>query len=262
MSKNILQKVVENFHHDNLIRFFREKNDKFSFPQEPIYSDDENFSGCKKLVECKLDDGEFIVCSFLVKKFLTERSGKKAQYDIGKQILKEQQSDAGIFIFYDPHGDFRFSLIYTNYLGKGRDYSNFRRFTYFVDKKVTNKTFLIQVGEGDFSTLAKIKEAFSVEPVTKQFYSEIQTWYFWAMDEVEFPDDYKYSNDPAKDKEIRNATNLIRLITRIIFVWFMKVKELIPETLFDKIFIDNILNYEDKTGSTYYKAILQRNVLE
>ncbi|MGQ9644882.1 MAG: Eco57I restriction-modification methylase domain-containing protein, partial [Ignavibacterium sp.] len=47
------------------------------------------------------------------------------------------------------------------------------------------------------------------------------------------------------------------MITRIIFIWFMKAQKLIPSQIFNKQFIDKILNYKDKTGSTYYKAILQ-----
>ena len=68
---------------------------------------------------------------------------------------------------------------------------------------------------------------------------------------MEFPD------DAEKDKAVRNAINVIRLITRIIFVWFLKEKGLVPDSLFIKSRIDNILNYTDKTGSTFYKAILQ-----
>ena len=260
-AKDILQSIsnssdseADKFDIEKFIEFFCAKNDKLGNPYDSLNYDyaKNNFAEGRKLAEGELDDGKLIVYSFLVKKELTERSGKKEQYNLGKEILKEQEADAGIFIFYDNKtGNFRFSLIYANYLGKIRDWSAFRRFTYFVSKDLTNKTFLQQIGDGDFSSLEKIKDAFSVDPVTKQFYSEIQGWYFWAMDKAEFPD------DEDKNREIRNAKNLIRLITRIIFVWFMKVKKLIPETLFDKNFIDNILNYKDKTDSTYYKAILQ-----
>src|SRR5699024_9643990 len=64
-------------------------------------------------------------------------------------------------------------------------------------------------------------------------------------------------NDIDEDQHQINSQAMIRLITRIIFVWFMKQKGLIPEEIFDKEYLDSILNYEDKTGSTYYKAILQ-----
>jgi adenine-specific DNA-methyltransferase len=99
--------------------------------------------------------------------------------------------------------------------------------------------------------LEEIEAAFSVDTLTKDFYRELSDWYFRALREVEFP------NDAERDKEIRNPTNVIRLITRLIFVWFLKQKGLVPEELFIKSEIDKMLNYKDKTGSTFYKAILQ-----
>jgi len=272
MSYEILKNIINDFNVEKFTRFFRAKNDKFKYPNELMdYDKAKNnftlldskhltgFAEGRKLAEGKLDDGELIVCSFLVKQPLSERSGKKAQYELGKKTLKETQTDAGIFIFYDAQGNFRFSLIYTNYLGKRRDWSNFKRFTYFVSPKLTNKTFLKQIGEGDFSTLENIKEAFSVDPVTKQFYNEIQSWYFWAMDKIKFPDDYNYSSDPAKDKEIRNATNLIRLITRIIFIWFLKEKKLVSSDLFSMEKLAGIIRdfMKGKKASNFYNAVLQ-----
>ncbi|GER94782.1 hypothetical protein A45J_2547 [hot springs metagenome] len=76
------------------------------------------------------------------------------------------------------------------------------------------------------------------------------------MDKITSPDDYKYSQNEEKDREIRNATNLIRLITRIIFIWFIKEKELINEDLFDKTKLKNIVK-DFGEGNNYYNAILQ-----
>ena len=260
-NKEILQSIINEFTPEKFKGFFRRKNDKLQFPDAslPVPVQTSDFSEGRLLAAGELEDGNLIVCSFLVNNELTERSGKKAQYALGKRILKEQLADAGIFIFYDHRGNFRFSLIYTNYLGKRRDWSSFRRFTYFVSQELTNKTFLGQIGEGDLSTIEKIKEAFSVEKVTKEFYSEIANWYFWAMDKVKFPDDYKYSADQAKDKEIRNATNLIRLITRIIFIWFLKEKKLVPTDIFSEQKLKYVLKdfYTSKSSCNFYNAILQ-----
>jgi REP element-mobilizing transposase RayT len=250
--KDILQSIINNFDLEEFNKFFRAKNNKLSFPNEPIYYEDpeSNITDGKMLAKGVLDDGELIVCSFLVNKELTERSGKKAQYILGKKILKGQQADAGIFIFYDQQGNFRFSLIYTNYLGKRRDWSNFRRFTYYVSPEQTNKTFLQQMGQADFSTLDKIIEAFSVEKVTKQFYQEIANWYFWALKNVKFPDD-------AEAEENGRNIATIRLITRLIFIWFMKVRKLIPNELFDEEHLKSILKKFNLKNDNYYKAILQ-----
>ncbi|MFA3783186.1 Eco57I restriction-modification methylase domain-containing protein [Melioribacteraceae bacterium 4301-Me] len=253
--KDILKSLTEKFNFKDLSRLFRNKTRTFREIDEPLsYLNDENFSDCKLFGEFKLENSdEMVIVTTKVNKPLSERTGKKAQYTLGKKFLKDtQRYVGGFFIFYDDKGDFRFSLIYDIPLATGkRDWSNFRRYTYFVSKEQTNKTFIQQMKEAKFSSLDSIIEAFSVEKVTKEFYQEIANWYFWAMDKVQFPD------DEEKDKEKRNAKNLIRLITRIIFIWFMKEKELVPPTLFDKSFIDKIINYKDKTGSTYYKAILQ-----
>ena len=253
MSKDTLNDIIEKFSPEGFVDFFRSKNRSFKpFTENLQQYNDDNFSDAFFVGEIPFDNVQKLgIYAFRVTKDLTERSSKKAQYEKGKKIIKETNSNAGIFIFYDANGNFRFSLIYIDYLNSMRRFSNFKRFTFFVSPSLTNKTFLQQIGECIFSNLEEIKEAFSVEPVTKQFYAEIQNWYFWAMDKVEFPD------DEEKDKEQRNAKSLIRLITRIIFIWFMKEKNLVPSTLFDKSFIAKFLDYKDKTGSTYYKAVLQ-----
>ena len=249
-----LQALINNYNDDKLEYFLREKSDILEFTSEELSFDKEkfiNYDNAKLLAKSDMPDGSFVVCTLHVIKNLTERSSKKDQYELAKNILKNYNYDAGIFVFYDNNSNFRFSLIYAEYQDNKRTWNNFKRFTYFVSPHQTNKTFKDQIGNADFSSIETLKKAFSVEPVTKQFYNEIQNWYFWAMDQVEFPD------DEDKDRKNRNAKNLIRMITRIIFIWFMKEKRLIPANLFDKSYIDTLLNYGDATGSTYYKAILQ-----
>jgi len=157
MSKEILQDIIDSFSPDKFSRFFRDKNRSFSPRQEDIrHYDDENFKNGLKLGEIQFSKTEkLIVCAFQVKQPLSERSGKKAQYEKGKKILKDTQSDAGIFIFYDSTGNFRFSLIYPETIGNRRQWSSFRRFTYFVSREFTNKTFLQRIGDNEFSSIEK-----------------------------------------------------------------------------------------------------------
>ncbi len=97
------------------------------------------------------------------------------------------------------------------------------------------------------------KQVFSIQILNKRFYQELSNWYFRAMEHVSFPDDIE------KDKNIRNATSLIRLITRIIFIWFIKEKQLVPETLFDPNEINRILKEfaKNKESHSFYQAVLQ-----
>ncbi|MBA3047288.1 Eco57I restriction-modification methylase domain-containing protein [Patescibacteria group bacterium] len=251
-TKEILQNIIDNFDLQRLKRFFSEKNSKFRPSEENFgFYNTDNFSDGLKLGELALDDGALLVCAFKAKQELSERSGKKSQYELGKKILKEAQSDAGIFIYYNQAGNFRFSLIYANYLGRKRDWSAFRRFTYFVSSDLTNKTFKHQIGEGDFSTLEKIKDAFSVEKVTKEFFGEISSWYFWAVKNITFPE------DAEKDENGRYSIGVIRLITRMIFIWFMKEKKLIPDYLFNENKVKEFLKDLSAEKTIYYKAVLQ-----
>ena len=87
--------------------------------------------------------------------------------------------------------------------------------------------------------------------LNKRFFNELANWYFWAVDQVTFPE------DAEEDDEVRNATSVIRLLTRLIFVWFIKEKGLVPNALFNRANLDDILENLDPQESTYYKAILQ-----
>lgn len=87
--------------------------------------------------------------------------------------------------------------------------------------------------------------------LNKRFYREVANWYFWALQNVRFP------QGAGKDVEVRNATSVIRLITRLIFVWFIKEKGLVSESLFRLREVEGLLKNFDPAESTYYKAILQ-----
>jgi hypothetical protein len=98
--------------------------------------------------------------------------------------------------------------------------------------------------------------AFDVEAVTKDFFSEIANWYFWALKNAKFP------KDAPKEADGHDHISVIRLITRLIFCWFVKEKGLIPDTLFDQQKLAQILTgFEPAKASAkqsvFYKAILQ-----
>ena len=102
----------------------------------------------------------------------------------------------------------------------------------------------------------KLNRAFDVEAVTKKFYQEIANWYFWARDYVVFP-----IPKGEKNTDAYIAQSLIRLITRLIFCWFMKAKGLITGDLFNPHQLAGLLKNGPKLSTsketTFYKAILQ-----
>lgn len=97
------------------------------------------------------------------------------------------------------------------------------------------------------------QKTLDTKELNKNFYKELSNWYFWAIKHISFPGDIE------KNEEIRNATSLIRLLTRIIFIWFIKEKGLVDEKLFNPSYLKQILHNFDSnsTDSSFYQAILQ-----
>ncbi|MEA5536906.1 Eco57I restriction-modification methylase domain-containing protein [Crocosphaera sp. XPORK-15E] len=95
------------------------------------------------------------------------------------------------------------------------------------------------------------QKVLNTSELNKKFFHEVSNWYFWATQMVTFPD------GGEQDNNIRNATSVIRLITRLIFVWFLKEKGLVTDALFDEDKLKVFLKSLESEDSTYYKAILQ-----
>lgn len=94
--------------------------------------------------------------------------------------------------------------------------------------------------------------------LNQQFYQKLFNWYVWALQSVKFPQ-IRPESDVVKDR-VHQSESLIRLLTRLLFVWFMKEKGLIPENLFDPRALQAILkDFQGQGGeqTIYYTAILQ-----
>ena len=108
-------------------------------------------------------------------------------------------------------------------------------------------------------TLKDVTDAFSVEALTRQFYQDLFEWYEWAVDDksnITFPNNTAIEEDDRDDIEKK----VIRMITRIMFVWFIKQKKLVPDKIFDTNFLSTILKDFDpnsETDGNFYNAILQ-----
>lgn len=257
----MINHLISSVSEKSLSNFIRTRNSSFIEYKEDLshlVANFEQFGRLSKLGEIQYDNTDvLLVFACFYKKDLSSRSARKMQFEIAKKALKEDFKDGAVFVFYDEAGNFRFSFIRKNYGDKAQKYSPWKRYTYFVkpDAK-TNRTFIERIGSCMFDSLENIQKAFSVEQLTKDFYKELSDWYFWAIKNVSFPNDI--SDD--SDEEKYNSENIIRLITRLIFVWFLKQKGLIRNELFDTNALQEILkdfDAESETQNNYYRAILQ-----
>jgi len=248
--ERLAKELAEDFSLERLKDFLFEKDFTVEESQPPIeLKDKEHVRSIRQLAYKKLEGiGKFKAYAIELKENITERSSKKKQFEIAKEILKANDLIAGLFVFYPQEGkSFRFSLVFREPSGTTAKYSPYKRYTYFVSPELPKKTFITRVGRCEFKSLEKIKEDFSVQRLTEEFYEKIQTWFYHALENYE-----KEIFFPGGQKE----ENLIRLITRLMFVWFIKQMGLVPEKLFDPKELKNIVR-DFGNGHNYYNAILQ-----
>lgn len=98
--------------------------------------------------------------------------------------------------------------------------------------------------------------------LSNDFYREIADWYFWAHHQVA---DSTIRLPQHCDTEQEKSLFLIRLLTRVIFSWFLVEKRLIPTDLFREHRLKALLKdfnpsrdpKKPDTAPAYYHAILQ-----
>ena len=91
--------------------------------------------------------------------------------------------------------------------------------------------------------LAAWLDKLDTEELNRRFYGELFDWFKRAAEDAKFP-----STVPAEQQ-------VIRLITRILFVWFIKEKGLVREEWFVQAEMEQLLS--NFGGSDYYRAVLQ-----
>ncbi|MBQ6068798.1 MAG: Eco57I restriction-modification methylase domain-containing protein, partial [Bacteroidales bacterium] len=175
------------------------------------------------------------------------------------------------FVPQDDNSNYRFSLIEITLEQKEgtakvqRTFSNPHRYSYYLGEGISYHTPNKYLNEaGRVVSIEDLRSRFSVEVLTKAFYQELSDWYAWAVKVVRFPNVL----DDKADNEAYNSEAMIRLITRLIFVWFIKQRHLVPDEFFDERYIsDHLLKsftpnaevtlFGKADNSYYYKGILQ-----
>ena len=189
------------------------------------------------------------------------------------RLLADEMQERALVAFVpeDNAANYRFSFIEISFGLKDethimRTYSNPHRYSFLLGEGIAYYTPNKYLNEkGRVVDDDDLRARFSVETLTQDFYRELSDWYAWAIKIIRFPNDIKNEKDDDK----YNHESAIRLITRLIFVWFLKQRHLIPDEFFDQEYnannlIENFCPHQ-KDGlfgfksheSVYYKAILQ-----
>ena len=94
--------------------------------------------------------------------------------------------------------------------------------------------------------LAAWLDALDTEELNRRFYRDLFAWFEGAVQTARFP------------AGLAAEEQIIRLITRLLFVWFIKEKGLVAEELFIEPQVRGLLkDYDRESGDSYYRAVLQ-----
>ena len=100
--------------------------------------------------------------------------------------------------------------------------------------------------------LAAWLDALDTEELNRRFYRELQRWF----DQAVKPEFTRFPT--AENKVLTPQEHVIRLITRMLFIWFIKEKGLVAPELFVENQVAPLLkDYDRSTGDSYYRAVLQ-----
>ena len=98
--------------------------------------------------------------------------------------------------------------------------------------------------------LAAWLDALDTEELNRRFYSDLFNWFQRAVAAAKFPTDERVT--------LSYEEHVIRLITRLLFVWFIKEKGLVDDDLFVENRVGQLLkDYDSDKGDSYYRAVLQ-----
>ena len=93
-------------------------------------------------------------------------------------------------------------------------------------------------------------DALDTEALNRRFYRDLFDWFQGAVAMAKFPTDESVVLPPEE--------HVIRLITRLLFVWFIKEKGLVTEDLFIENQVLQLLeDYDPTGGDSYYRVVLQ-----
>ena len=107
-----------------------------------------------------------------------------------------------------------------------------------------------QRGVSNFDQLLEAWETvLDTGELNRRFYRDLFAWFQRATRECSFPDDGVGDGNAER--------HVIRLITRLLFVWFLKEKDLVPDDLFDEDFARDQLKRHADDATDYYRGVLQ-----
>ncbi|MEA1955046.1 MAG: Eco57I restriction-modification methylase domain-containing protein [Campylobacterota bacterium] len=176
--------------------------------------------------------------------------------------VDEEFLDGAIAVFYNPAklDVWRLSFLQFGYDENNKQtVTNLKRYTYVLGENIPTKTAEEQLKDlKQYPTLNQLQTAFSVEKVSKEFFTKYKELYHKLVKDIMVVNEEKIT---AKENEILNDEKLVsfyikKLLGRIVFLYFVQKKGWLDgeKKFLSKLFFD----YTNKNPDTnFYDEILE-----
>ena len=190
--------------------------------------------------------------SHILQVFAFEVGSTHAKVTLHKELVAIAKKNASHILacFYDPSDtqEFRLSLITTgfDFEANKSTHSNLRRQSFVLGDSIPTHTAQKQLQtliDSQAKSKQALEEAFSLEPVTKEFYKEIVGIFITLIDSIQLPTESQVdsSGNPKNADSSDNTKRefALRLLSRLLFCKFLEKKGVIDQAIFSTTLSDN-----------------------
>lgn len=244
---NVRHLLYETFKNDfdevRFAKFIKEVFNDFTFVKKNVYVWNEYndyIENCY-LIGNYIDKSENTIAILTVKlkKNSSRDRARTMQRNFIAKYLGNYNKDAALIAFFGDDEDWRFSFVKMEYYRSIDEEGNVRvekaltpakRYSYLVGRNEPNHTCESQFAEvlmkeGENPSLNDIEEAFSVENVTKEFFSEYRELFLDLNDELmKILCRDNWLKEEFEEKGISTIAFSKKLLGQIIFIYFLQKK--------------------------------------
>jgi hypothetical protein len=247
---------------------FEENNTNYEEPTSD--TEQKHILKYKFLGSCRLDDKKELGFFEVV---TTEKTDIENNRVTLGNILKNKASnellDGAIAVFVNPKSPsvWRLSFIKFSYDENNKEeVTNLKRFTYVLGEQIPIKTAYNQLKDLKYPSLIELENAFSVEKISKEFFTKYKELYFQLVKDITVVNDKKTTNIEEQINH-ENSYKYLRdekiisfyikkLLGRIVFLYFVQKKGWLNN---DRKFLANLFYSYTKENQTanFYDAVLE-----
>ena len=269
--KNFLQ---SSYKKENFIEFIYDKfygfEENDTDYETPLETEQKNIQKYKFLGQVELDDGKEIgFFEFISTDKKDIENNRVSLNNILKKKVEDELLDGAIAVFYNPTKPnvWRLSFIRFSYDNNNKQQvSNLKRYTYVLGENIPIKTAYTQLKDLKYPKLNDIQEAFSVEKISKEFFTKYKELYYRLVKDIVVANGKDNKNDEEKlshDKSFEFMTNekdisfyIKKLLGRIVFLYFVQKKSWLNN---DKKFLSNLFFQHTKKypNCNFYDEVLE-----